>query len=440
MSRLTLTQHILVVILAIQLVLLTTLAAASLRDLSVQAAAEQRTGISTARSLVLATIGTLQGNVPTDRLMAALPERLISPANASIAVLDARDDTVRQPAAPATSPPYAPMWFARLITPQPQETRLPVVIDQQMLGFVVIAADPAGQIAGAWRDIQRIVGMTALAALAQAALILWLTRRALRPVGNIAARLADLTRGRFDARVGPVTEPDLAPIGRGVDQLALTLEQARNDRKRLQRQVVTRADHERKAIARDLHDEMGPCLFGLRVEADALATATEDPKIPEHAAAITRIADQIGGLNRALLDDLRPGAIGQLPFADVLTGYVADLAARFPDHRILVNLPPGLGEPDEATAITLFRILQEGTTNALRHAGAERIEVSLSTRPGQWIMTVSDDGTGMVPDTPHGTGLSGMSERIALLSGRLAIQSDKGGTRLTAELPKDPLP
>ncbi len=436
MTRLTLTQRILSVIFAIQLALLVILTLFSLQNLRQTVTSELRTGVETARSLVLATIGTMQDAVPLDRLMATLPERLVSPRNAAITILDARDGALHQvtPAAGVTTP--APLWFARLIAPEPQETRLPVVIERRMLGYVSITADPTAQIATAWQDMRRILGLTALAALLQGALIVWLTRRALRPVGDIAARLTDLTQGRLEARVGPLPQPDLAPIGRGVDLLGAALEQARAEREHLQRQVVTRTDDERKAIARDLHDEMGPCLFGLRVEADALRQRSDDPAIRDHAEAITAIADEISRVNRALLDDLRPAPLGQLPLATVLKGHVQDLASRFPDTGIRISIPPDLPEPDEATALTLFRILQEGTTNALRHADAGQITATLGSDPTHWTMTVRDDGKGIIPGTPRGIGLSGMAERIALLAGRLDISSDRTGTTLTAALPR----
>ncbi|MFV0299561.1 MAG: histidine kinase [Paracoccus sp. (in: a-proteobacteria)] len=436
MTRLTLTQRILTVIFAIQLMLLVALAVASLETLRASVAAELRAGVETARSLVLATVGTMQGAVPPDRLMATLPERLVLPRNTEITVLDARDGSLSQPVSGGAVGGRAPDWFARLIAPEPQQTRLPVVIGGRRLGYVYIAPNPAAQIATAWQDMRRTIGLTALAALLQGALIVWLTRRALRPVDGIAARLTDLTQGRLAARVGPLPQPDLAPIGRGVDQLGAALEQARADRENLQRQVVTRADDERKAIARDLHDEMGPCLFGLRVEADALRSHAGDPAIRDHAESIAAIADQIGRVNRALLDDLRPAPLGQLPLATVLAGHVEDLAARFPGTELAIDLPPDLPEPDEATALTLFRILQEGTTNALRHAGASRITATLRSDPAHWIMTVSDDGRGIPAGTPRGTGLSGMAERIALLAGGLDIRSDRTGTTLTAELPR----
>ncbi|MFD2813663.1 histidine kinase [Paracoccus aerius] len=301
-----------------------------------------------------------------------------------------------------------------------------MVIQGRPRGYVFIATDPAEEIALAWRNLSAFLGLAALASVVQGLLILLATRQALRPVMAIASRLADLRRGDLAARVGPVAQRDLTPIAAGVDDLAQALQQAQADRARLQRRVVTRGDEERKAVARDLHDEMGPCLFGLRVEADALRQAATTPAIEAHAQAIAQIAEEIARVNRALLGDLRPMAIGQLPLATVLGDYVADLGRRFPDLDIDLDLAPGMPEPDEATALTLFRILQEGTTNALRHAGAERVIVRLWTDPAHWRMVLSDDGRGMAPGSREGTGLTGMRERITLLGGDLTLSSGAG--------------
>ena len=79
------------------------------------------------------------------------------------------------------------------------------------------------------------------------------------------------------ARAGAVTTPDLVPLAADVDRLGAALGAAEAERARLSRQVVGRGDQERKAIARDLHDEYGPCLFALRVEAQAIRDRSPDP-------------------------------------------------------------------------------------------------------------------------------------------------------------------
>lgn len=436
MNRLSLTQRILLVILAVQAALFAALAAASLEGARRDIAMETRLAVETARALVLATVGTMQGAVPPDRIMRLLPERLVVPRHVTLGTVDILDGVVRRAPAPASAQARAPRWFASLVAPDLLETRLPVVIQGRPRGYVFIATDPAAEIALAWRNLSAFLGLAALASVVQGLLILLATRQALRPVAAIASCLADLRRGDLTARVGRVTQRDLRPIAAGVDALAWALQQAQADRARLQRRVVTRGDEERKAIARDLHDEMGPCLFGLRVEIDALrAAAAADPAIQAHAGSIAAIADEIARVNRALLGDLRPVAIGQLPLAAVLADYAADLARRFPYLKIDLDLAPGLPEPDEATALTLFRILQEGTTNALRHAEARRIAVRLWTDPAHWRMVLCDDGRGMAQGSREGTGLTGMRERITLLGGDLSLSSGPGGTTISASLP-----
>ena len=187
-----------------------------------------------------------------------------------------------------------------------------------------------------------------------------------------------LAGGDLGARAGRVRTPDLAPLAADVDRLAQALPDAQADRARLSRQVVGRGDQERAAIARDLHDEYGPCLFALRVEAGAIRDAAPDAAIRDHAKNILTIADQIRQVNSALLSGLRPMALGQLPLATVLADFFDDLSQRHDAIRWSLDLPQDLPEPDEATALTIYRILQEGTTNALRHAGATRITAAVA--------------------------------------------------------------
>jgi len=432
----TLKTRILSLILTTQLLLIALLALGSLDRLRDDIAADSRIGAQTARHLVLATIGTMQGAMPPDRIMALLPERLTEPPNARVVVLDARTGTPRRPVGTIERSATAPAWFYNLVAPEITESRLPVVIGGRPQGFVLIAGDPAGQIQKAWRDMRDLMALALGIAGLQALLVWWAVSHALRPVGVIGARLAGLCRSELDSRIGPLPQTDLAPLAHHVDRLADTLAQAHHERRRLQHQIVARADAERKAIARDLHDEMGPCLFGLRVEADALATAAPDQATARSASQIAAIAEQISQLNRNLLNDLRPMAVGQLPLETVFGDFVQDLERRFPDICFDLNIAAGMPEPDEATTLTLFRILQEGTTNALRHAGASRVAIRLWTDPAHWRMILTDNGKGM--DAPHreGTGLTGMRERITLLGGDLQLTSGGDGTQIQASLPR----
>ncbi|HRO14720.1 MAG TPA: histidine kinase, partial [Paracoccus sp. (in: a-proteobacteria)] len=251
---------------------------------------------------------------------------------------------------------------------------------------------------------------------------------------RLSGVLGRLAHGNLTARAGPVAVPDLAPLAADVDRLAAALTAAQADRARLSRQVVERGDQERKAIARDLHDEYGPCLFALRVEAAAIRDAAADVRLRGHAENILAIADEIRRVNTALLSGLRPMAVGQLPLAAVLRDLFDDLAARHEGIDWSLEIAPDLPEPDEAAALTLYRILQEGTTNILRHSGARRAAARVGTGPQGWTVSLSDDGAGL-GDAVEGNGLSGMRERVALLGGTFAVQSGTWGVTLSATLP-----
>ena len=129
-------------------------------------------------------------------------------------------------------------------------------------------------------------------------------------------------------------------------------------------------------------------------------------------------------------------AVGQLPLATVLSDMIDDLSRRHPAIRWTLTLPPDLPEPDEATALTLYRILQEGTTNALRHSGATAVTASVSHDAGGWSVTLSDDGRGL-GGVPEGNGLSGMRERVALLGGSFGMRDSARGVTLHATLPPE---
>lgn len=433
----TLTLRILALVLVVQLALvggLSVLLAANARE---AVAAEVEASKRAARELVVTTIATLIDAVPAHQLTAALADRLVQPRHARIMVYDLATGHMLVPATHAPPPEPAPEWFARLLAPRFQSTQLPVVENLHLRGHVVISADAGAEIAEIWEDARALALLLALAGLAQLALVPVILRGGLRPLARVSAVLNRLAHGDTEARIGRVGTPDLGPLAADVDRLGAALAAAQADRARLSRQVVERGDQERKAVARDLHDEYGPCLFALRVEAAAIRDASADPGLRDRAGNILAIADQIRQVNTALLSGLRPMAVGQLPLATVLSDMIEDLAQRHEGIAWSLDIAPGLPEPDEAVALTIYRILQEGTTNSLRHAGATRVAASVAHGPGGWQVSLSDDGQGL-GGAAEGNGLSGMRERVALLGGSFEVRDGPEGVTLCATLPPEP--
>jgi len=197
---------------------------------------------------------------------------------------------------------------------------------------------------------------------------------------------------------------------------------------------------ERRYLARELHDEIGQLLTGLRLllrlngdsSADALKTRFE------HARTIV---DDLLGRARELSIDLRPAELDQLGLLPAFLALFERYTAR---TAVLVNFKhQGLERRFSSKVETgAYRVVQEALTNAARHAGVAGITVRVWTDADMLHLQIEDRGCGFDPEvvlkTPHPSGLIGMRERIMLLGGRMTIKSSPGsGTTITAELPLD---
>jgi signal transduction histidine kinase len=199
------------------------------------------------------------------------------------------------------------------------------------------------------------------------------------------------------------------------------------------RRVVAGQELERARLARELHDETGQALTSILLGLGAI----------QESADVGRSVDEVRALVVSTLQDvrrlaveLRPSALddyGLVPALERLTamvteqgGPVVDLEAQLGDER----LP---GEIETA----LYRIVQEAITNAIKHAEAGRVSVVLTRTPAAVTAVIEDDGRGIDPAASgDGLGLTGMRERLALLDGRLRVESAPGaGTTIVAEVP-----
>jgi len=197
---------------------------------------------------------------------------------------------------------------------------------------------------------------------------------------------------------------------------------------------------ERQHLARELHDEIGQMLTGLRL---LLRPAGDSPAedIRSRLDQARTIVDDLLGRVRRLSFDLRPADLDQLGLLPALlalferysaqTGVLVDCKHQGVTRRFA---------PQVETAA--YRVVQEALTNSARHAGVAGVSVRIWTEPSKLHLQVEDHGSGFDPEVtlraPRSSGLIGMRERILLLGGSLTIESSPGsGTTITAELPID---
>jgi signal transduction histidine kinase len=203
------------------------------------------------------------------------------------------------------------------------------------------------------------------------------------------------------------------------------------------RRVVAGQELERQRLARELHDETGQALTSILLGLKAVEEAQTLDKVREGATELRELVVATLQDVRRLAVELRPKALDDFG----LTAALERLTETFSEATgIDVQLEAALGEerlPGEVET-TLYRIVQEALTNIVKHAGARKVSILLIRRGGAATVVIEDDGRGFDPALARedGLGLLGMRERVALLEGKLTVESSpEAGTTLVAEVP-----
>jgi signal transduction histidine kinase len=210
--------------------------------------------------------------------------------------------------------------------------------------------------------------------------------------------------------------------------------------------VLEVQEDERRAVARDLHDEIGQALAALKLNLLSLRRNSGVPPNTVHDSL--RITDEVLRQVRELALSLRPSVLDDLGLGAAVHWYVEHTASRA-GVEATCRVQPDLPTPCPAVEIACFRILQEALTNVYRHARASRVEVSLRRTPGGLELLVKDDGCGFAVDSVLGNaadrysrmGLLGMRERTLLLGGQADVRSVPGaGCEVLVQFPLDTTP
>jgi signal transduction histidine kinase len=202
------------------------------------------------------------------------------------------------------------------------------------------------------------------------------------------------------------------------------------------RETIQAAEEERRRWARELHDETLQGLGALRLVLAAGRRGGDPARLRASVdQAVGQLDDEIEGL-RSLIRELRPAALDELGPGPAIEDLAGRTLAR---HGVEVSTDVRLASGERhgpEVEVTLYRIIQESLTNAVKHAGAQRVEVAVLEEDGRLRIRVSDDGHGFDPSAAStGFGLMGMRERVGLLGGDLEIVSSDAGTVVTAALP-----
>jgi two-component system sensor histidine kinase UhpB len=361
-----------------------------------------------------------------------------------------QDDAAAKPAAAEDTdsdeePSSVPAWFVALVHPEKTAVNVPISIRGRP-GYLVITSLPNDEMNEIWDGIVTQVLVGSAIAVTLFLITMLVVSRALAPIQSLSQAMTDIEAGGYDTRVKSGGSPELAAICSKLNHLAATLGEAVEEKRKLAERAVSLQDAERKEIARELHDEVGPYLFALRAHASSLmrtadASEPDTEALRRHGSAILEQINALQQFNRRVLEKLRPVGLAELGLREAIGALQRLWREARPDVAIETAISPTLGETGETAELTIYRIIQEALTNVFRHSRAT--EVKITVESASWHqagaeatkVSVRDNGAGLPTDHKQGFGMIGMRERVLALGGTMAVASTGQGVTVEAFVP-----
>ncbi|WP_051377707.1 histidine kinase [Derxia gummosa] len=358
----------------------------------------------------------------------------------------------------------APAWYARMVAPSIETREI-----EFAGGKMFVHADSSRAVLDGWDDLLRTLALVAGGLAGANLLAVWIAWRITRQLQVVMDGLRAMEGGDYRTRLpelpgreGRLMSHAFNAMARAVEdneaqRLAAAEARARLDENRaLAHGTERRIEEERAAIARELHDELGQQITAVRSLALVLEKRVgTDADSAAAAKLIGETAAQMYTSVHELIPRLRPLALDRFGLVDALGDLVDDLRLANPGIGFEFGAAPLPDTLPGEVATAGYRIAQEALANAVRHAGASQIALTVRVEadsatpegdacgaaPDALCIDISDDGAGLASDArqrPGHWGLLGMRERAEALGGRLLIASCEGaGTRIGARLPLD---
>ena len=335
---------------------------------------------------------------------------------------------------------HPPEWFVKIVEPKQESVQRRV-----RFGTLVITSSAAGSIRQTWRGVEQLMWIGLGFFLILNIMVYALLSHSLRPVGSILSAINRMEQGDLKVRLEPFKLPEFETIGHSLNRMAESLEAERQleENRQLTALIQTHIEDERRSLARELHDELGQYVTAIKTFAVGIANKTVEkmPDVSSNAQTIVAAANHIYDGMHNIIRHLRPGALDNLGLSETLKDAINHLQKQHPEVEFKLNLSGELDALGENLNINFYRIVQESLNNAVKHAKASIIQVSLKQDiSGNVNLIIQDNGVGMEVDKVDQTqhfGLLGMRERTQAFRGQFDIQSSSKGTKISIHLPKE---
>lgn len=343
----------------------------------------------------------------------------------------------------------APAWFSALVLPKIEPKEIPLPGGAKL----VIEPDASRAAVDGWDELVVMLEVGGVFFVLGNVLVFWLLGRAISPLERVVEGLSRMESGEFQTRLPPLAGFEAGRMSSAFNRMAQAVEESLAAKRaaaqaearliahrELTQQLQDRVEDERRAIALELHDELGQSVTAIKSIGLAIAQRAHggDESIERSARMVVDTAGHIYDSTHRMISRLRPLALDNLGLIDALEDMVAAWRLQHPGLQFALACSALPEQLSDAVKITAYRIVQEAVTNAIRHAAAQRIEIGLQRTGGELVIVVRDDGHGLAAgvEVRGRYGLRGMRERAGSLGGRVEIASPaEGGVRVEAHLP-----
>ncbi|MAT38038.1 MAG: histidine kinase [Ectothiorhodospiraceae bacterium] len=304
-----------------------------------------------------------------------------------------------------------------------------------VIGELVATPNFEHEAIAVWDQLQ-IIGAATLSILVLNFIVYQPVRQALRPSDRIIETLTRLESGDLRARMPRPQLRELRHIAIGFDHLADRLQQTLNERQRIAQRLITVREEERRYLSRELHDEFGQLLTSITADSAYLSTkltGTRDDLLPA-VTSIRSVTTQMMESLQGILAQLRPQGLDEFGLEAGLSHLIDGWRDRTNNCHFVLTIAGDFDDLPDDLSVSLYRIVQEAVTNAVRHGSPQNIAVHLVRSETDISVIVIDDGSGKDSASQRsGFGLLGMEERVAALGGKLTFEARRPqGVRIKA--------
>lgn len=300
-----------------------------------------------------------------------------------------------------------------------------------------LLADPSDEIKESWNETRTFLVLLLGLTLAISLAVFFVVGRALKPVKVILEGLGEIKSGEFHQRLPDFYLPEYSAISSAFNTMVENLEHSQQQNRVLNEKMFNVQERERKALARDLHDEMGQSLTAMKALCASAKHYSPAQEVDDHLTSINLTCDSLFKVVRNMMQQLTPPLLDEFGLMSALEELVDKWQVQ-KKCLVCLEVDPQIQGFQSENDIHLFRVVQESLTNALKHSGANNIIIRLDSycsNHGKSAikLTIIDNGNGFdLARVERGIGLNGICERAKSINAKLEIDSQLGkGTTVT---------